>query len=716
MHVTLVCLREQALLRRGSARKQLGRLEDARSDLERCCQLQPGHKEATRLLKAMAESHNDQFAKEQQAAVAQQPRKATRIAIQEVDEDSSDDDDENDQIDNDNGSNSAAKQDTGPGTTGASNYDAALPITASASKPSPFATPPSPSTAATAPAPMPADVAALEQQAKTKFDLGQYDLALELYQQAREKLPDAPAMTGHRVTLLTAQADCTLRNGGLRQACQLCEQALALDDRHVKAYLLRASALEQREKFADAIHDLRAVLTLQPSSTPAQQGQARCLKALRSLGEPIPPAKPVTFRPTATHAEPISTSKSASTTAAATARPADTNKASEVSCASASDTTPPPPTDAKSGIPPSTKPSLSSASAAPSASSNEPAPLATTTKSASIPSNKPTSTVPASTRKAQQAYDELKAKGNACVKRKEYQQAIAHYSACIHMEPTVTAAFNNRALCWLQLNQPERAAADATVVLNSEPSNVKALFRLAQACAKCGREDEARRALTQVLQLEPKNKAAQAALDKLPKTSSGTAAGVKAAASAQSQKSVSSGGISSASKQPSSGSRKVVIEEVEEDSDEDESAPATMVEMVSHKAEQDRDEEAQVKHADCCPFIECLHTIEHVSSSARKISSPYPRILIVAGLTYTDQRPSMRVLLGLGGAAQHGAARASHHATGGGQAQGHCGGQGARGASAACTSRQGRSSSRCAWQPDGKRGARHGRSHAGFRC
>ena len=68
-------------------------------------------------------------------------------------------------------------------------------------------------------------------------------------------------------------------------------------------------------------------------------------------------------------------------------------------------------------------------------------------------------------------------------------QAAACYSEAITIAPAVSSmvlsAYNNRAMCHLKMELHQEAAADCDVVLQHEPSNVKALLRRATARYSC---------------------------------------------------------------------------------------------------------------------------------------------------------------------------------------------------------------------------------------
>ncbi len=59
--------------------------------------------------------------------------------------------------------------------------------------------------------------------------------------------------------------------------------------------------------------------------------------------------------------------------------------------------------------------------------------------------------------------------------------AVGSYTAALRFAPNHHAARNNRAAAHLRLGAWAAAAADATAVLAAEPTNLKALFRRAEA-------------------------------------------------------------------------------------------------------------------------------------------------------------------------------------------------------------------------------------------
>ncbi|TYZ64783.1 hypothetical protein PybrP1_011821 [[Pythium] brassicae (nom. inval.)] len=120
--------------------------------------------------------------------------------------------------------------------------------------------------------------------------------------------------------------------------------------------------------------------------------------------------------------------------------------------------------------------------------------------------------------------EQLRAEGNALVSAKQYEAAIAKYSEGLALpadgsQDAATAQrvllWSNRAMCHLQLEQFEAAAADCSAALAVDPGNEKARYRRAQAHVGLGRFAQAFTDVRMVLQLNPTNKAAVALARKI---------------------------------------------------------------------------------------------------------------------------------------------------------------------------------------------------------
>ncbi|CAI8055701.1 Sperm-associated antigen 1, partial [Geodia barretti] len=101
-----------------------------------------------------------------------------------------------------------------------------------------------------------------------------------------------------------------------------------------------------------------------------------------------------------------------------------------------------------------------------------------------------------------------KEKGNESFRSGDYEEAVVYYSHSLLLRPSI-AAYNNRALMYIKLERNSEAVEDCTKVLEEDPNNVKALFRLATARSSLKQDDEAMADFERLLQLEPSNKRAQ---------------------------------------------------------------------------------------------------------------------------------------------------------------------------------------------------------------
>ena len=114
---------------------------------------------------------------------------------------------------------------------------------------------------------------------------------------------------------------------------------------------------------------------------------------------------------------------------------------------------------------------------------------------------------------ASSASAEEKEKGNACFKKGNYKEAAELYTNALKTCATddkdmIVALYKNRAACWLKLKRYEDAIPDCKAAIQLAPSDVKALYRLAQALEGKNEYSEALRSLKHLLSIEPKNKEA----------------------------------------------------------------------------------------------------------------------------------------------------------------------------------------------------------------
>ncbi|KAK0141546.1 Protein unc-45 A [Merluccius polli] len=112
----------------------------------------------------------------------------------------------------------------------------------------------------------------------------------------------------------------------------------------------------------------------------------------------------------------------------------------------------------------------------------------------------------------------LREEGNALFKAGDVRGAAGCYTAAMKLcgvRAERAVLYRNRSACYLRMEDYARAEADASQALDTDPGDVKARFRRAQACQKLGRLDQAFVDSQQCAQLEPKNRAFQDLLREL---------------------------------------------------------------------------------------------------------------------------------------------------------------------------------------------------------
>jgi len=101
--------------------------------------------------------------------------------------------------------------------------------------------------------------------------------------------------------------------------------------------------------------------------------------------------------------------------------------------------------------------------------------------------------------------EDYKQMGNACVKEKNYKEAILHYSNGLRKNPADFFLYSNRSFAYLKLQQYYYALCDADRVILERPDFVKGYFRKAEVLRETFQYDEALLNYGRALKLEPNN-------------------------------------------------------------------------------------------------------------------------------------------------------------------------------------------------------------------
>nr|XP_021325787.1 E3 ubiquitin-protein ligase CHIP isoform X1 [Danio rerio] len=86
---------------------------------------------------------------------------------------------------------------------------------------------------------------------------------------------------------------------------------------------------------------------------------------------------------------------------------------------------------------------------------------------------------------------ELKEQGNRLFLSRKYQEAVTCYSKAINRNPSVAVYYTNRALCYVKLQQYDKALADCKHALELDSQSVKAHFFLGQCQLELENYEEA---------------------------------------------------------------------------------------------------------------------------------------------------------------------------------------------------------------------------------
>ena len=101
--------------------------------------------------------------------------------------------------------------------------------------------------------------------------------------------------------------------------------------------------------------------------------------------------------------------------------------------------------------------------------------------------------------------EDFKEKGNACVKEKNYKEAIVHYSNGLRKNVSDFFLYSNRSFAYLKLKQFFYALSDAERVIELQPTFVKGYFRKAEVLRETFQYDEALLNYGRALKLDSTN-------------------------------------------------------------------------------------------------------------------------------------------------------------------------------------------------------------------
>lgn len=85
----------------------------------------------------------------------------------------------------------------------------------------------------------------------------------------------------------------------------------------------------------------------------------------------------------------------------------------------------------------------------------------------------------------------------------EHEQALAHYSAAMEMDPNYSEYYNERGNVYLRMGRHEEARADYLRAIELSPPYFEVWTNLGQSCRLLGRMEEASSAYTRALDLQP---------------------------------------------------------------------------------------------------------------------------------------------------------------------------------------------------------------------
>ncbi|XP_074651219.1 uncharacterized protein LOC141905985 [Tubulanus polymorphus] len=105
-----------------------------------------------------------------------------------------------------------------------------------------------------------------------------------------------------------------------------------------------------------------------------------------------------------------------------------------------------------------------------------------------------------------QSFEDLKQKGNDCVKAGNHAEAVLHYTHAIKLEPNNHLLYSNRSLAFLKVGQIYYAREDALETIRLQPQWAKGYFRKGESEFQAQNFQDALFTYRHALILEPQDK------------------------------------------------------------------------------------------------------------------------------------------------------------------------------------------------------------------
>lgn len=559
----------KALLRRAAAYKALKRYDDATLDIHFVLKKEPNNARATGILDEIKRARSvqpEQPHEETNTSMAKEPveKKGKKMVISEVEGDSSDGNESSSCLENDDlysqqspteekvignnedvtGSIATARVTSGPvksvttasETANAATENARQSIEQEASTVSNMD-----STMQNIEPLFPPKTAQHKAEAAQFFKAGRYSEACESYSKAITSLAsilkkdDAePSYKLASAVLYNNRAACWLKQGNDKACIDDCTKVLEIKSWDAKAFMRRASAYENVEKYPNAWADYQSAYIMDRQNTFAQNGANRMSNHLREIHggkwrERVPKVEAYPYQSIAkfsTTDTPPRSQQIINPNAEKMAPQPDMTSESKnntvkqsAQCIEPKDISKPGGVNSEKPLPKQSPPKETKKKTKKRNKSKSKSPQRLETPAPTVDEvEKENKRI----KIRQNLFQKLKGEGNDYVKSGKYKEAIDNYTRCLSLCPKEPVSYTNRALCFLKLKKNVSAINDCTEAIKLDPCNVKAYYRRAQARKAEGYHKDALRDVKKLLDIDPGNKAAAIELKNLEKSTQQT--------------------------------------------------------------------------------------------------------------------------------------------------------------------------------------------------